>query len=56
MDNPFTEGRDAFVFETLRRECPYPESSDEREDWEEGWDDAKADRKLTDIDQRKEDE
>lgn len=39
--NPFDEGMDAFGRGIERSECPYPENSDEREEWLEGWDQAK---------------
>jgi ribosome modulation factor len=39
--NPFDEGMDAFGRGIERSACPYPEESDEREIWLEGWDDAK---------------
>ena len=35
---PFDEGLDAFGRGVPRKDCPYPIGSDEREDWEEGWD------------------
>jgi ribosome modulation factor len=35
---PFDEGLDAFGRGLKRSDCPYPEGSDEREEWEEGWD------------------
>jgi len=39
--NPFDEGMDAFVRGIERSACPYPENSDKREEWLEGWDQAK---------------
>lgn len=36
--NPFNEGLDAYDHQVPRKKCPYPEGSDEREVWLEGWD------------------
>jgi len=39
--NPFDEGMDAFVRGIERYACPYPENSNEREEWLDSWDQAK---------------
>lgn len=38
---PFDEGMDAYGRGIQRSECPYPEGSDEREEWQDGWDEQK---------------
>lgn len=38
--DPYKEGQDACGRGVPRSDCPYPEDSDEREAWLEGWDDT----------------
>jgi len=40
--DPFDEGFEAFGRGAPREDCPYPEGSDERKIWEEGWDEAES--------------
>jgi len=40
--DPFNEGFEAYGRNEPRESCPYPEGSDERKNWEEGWDEAKS--------------
>ena len=40
--DPFIEGMDAFGRGVPREACPYPDSSDERELWVSGWEEAKT--------------
>ena len=38
--DPFAEGMNAFGRGVRPEECPYPDGSDERELWLEGWNEA----------------
>lgn len=40
MNDPFEEGTDAFCRGTPRNACPYPDGTQEHDDWVRGWDDA----------------
>ena len=40
--SPFDEGLDAKLLGKPRESCPYPEGSEEREDWLEGWDSGRV--------------
>lgn len=40
-NNPFDEGMDAYGRGISREDCPYPKGSDQHEEWQEGWDEAK---------------
>jgi ribosome modulation factor len=38
----FGQGIDAYGAAISRENCPYPAGSDEREVWQDGWDEAKS--------------
>ena len=38
----FGQGIDAYGAAISRDDCPYPVGSDEREVWQDGWDEAKS--------------
>ena len=40
--SPFDEGLDAKLLGKPRESCPYPEGSQEREDWLDGWDSGRV--------------
>ena len=47
VENPLDEGRDAFARGVQVADCPYPDDSEQREEWLEGWDQRKHHPKDT---------
>ena len=41
-DEIFSAGADAYGQGIARDDCPHPADSDEREVWQDGWDEAKS--------------
>ena len=41
VDNPFVRGGEAFANDVPREACPYPQSSPDRQEWLDGWDEAR---------------
>jgi ribosome modulation factor len=37
----FDQGVYAYGRDVAREDCPYPKGSDEREEWQDGWDEAR---------------